>query len=92
MDQKEIIHNLIEVIAYEILQFIKSQESGYDNGWVPAADIKNSLDLNFVAVPISNKQYGEKGWFFAIMARLLEDKELVEFMKDGSRSFYRSSR
>ena len=92
MDRKEIIHNLIEVIAYEILQFIKSQEAAYDDRWVPAADIKSSLDLNFVAVPISNKQYGEKGWFFAIMARLLEDKGLVEFMKDGSRSFYRSSR
>lgn len=92
MDRKEIIHNLIEVIAYEILQFIKSQEASYDDGWVPAADIKSNLDLNFVAVPISNKQYGEKGWFFAIMARLLEDKGLVEFKKDGYRSFYRSSK
>lgn len=90
MDRKEIIHNLIDVIAFEILQYIKSQEASYDGGWVPAADVKKSLDLNFVAVPISNKQYGEKGWFFAIMARLLEDRKLVEFKKDGSRSFYRS--
>ena len=90
MDRKKIIHNLIEAIAFEILQFIKAAETSYEDSWVPAANIKKSLELNFIAVPISNKQYGEKGWFFAIIARLLEDKGLVEFKKEGTRSYYRS--
>ena len=92
MDRKKIIHNLIETIAFEILEYIKSKEGSYEDGWVPAADIKNDLELNFIAVPISNKQYGEKGWFFAIIARLLEDESLVDFKKDGARSFYRTSK
>lgn len=44
---------------------------------VPAAHIKNSLRLNFVAVPKAGKQYGEKGWLFAILARMLEDENLL---------------
>ena len=92
MDRKEKIHNLIEAIAFEVLQYIKSAEVSYEDGWVPASDIKSDLELNFVAVPVSNKQYGEKGWLFAIIARLLEDKGQVEFKKERARSYYRSSK
>jgi hypothetical protein len=43
-----------------------------------------------VAVPREGEQYGEKGWLFAILARMLEDEGLVEYRKDGNRAFYRS--
>ena len=52
--------------------------------------IKQSLALNFVAVPKGGKQYGEKGWLFAILARILEDRGLLEHNKNGSRAFYRA--
>jgi hypothetical protein len=92
MDRKGAIHSLLRVIVFELLQFIRESESSFKDRWVPAADIKNALELNFVAVPRENKQYGEKGWFFAILARMLEDDGLVEYKKEGSRSYYRSSR
>ena len=91
MDRKAIIHSHLKSIANEMLGFIKDNESNYPDKWVPAADIKRILDLNFVAVPKQNTQYGQKGWLFAILARLLEDDNQVEFKKDGARSFYRST-
>lgn len=89
MNRQTVIHNLLEVIAFEVLQFIRMERSAFDDGWVPAADIKKKLDLNFVAVPKANKQYGEKGWLFGIIARMLEDRGLVEYKKRGNRAFYR---
>lgn len=90
MERKKIIHNLLEAVAFELLSFIKENESKYPERWVPSAYIKEKLELNFVAVPIQNTQYGEKGWLFAILARMLEDSELVEYKKTGNRAFYRS--
>ena len=90
MDRKAAIHRLLKEAAVELLEFIKEQESSFDERWVPAADIKNALDLNFVAVPKKGKQYGEKGWLFATLARMLEDQSLVEYRKQDSRAFYRS--
>ena len=80
--------------SLERLAFIKDSESKFkdQDHWVPAAEIKNELDLNFVAVPKSGIQYGEKGWVFATLARMLEDKSLVEYKKIGNRAFYRSAR
>jgi hypothetical protein len=92
MGRKDVIHNLIDAIAFEVLEFIKVEERNFEDGWVPATEIKGKLELNFVAVPKSNEQYGEKGWLFAISARLLEDKGLIEFKKESSRSFYKSSK
>jgi len=90
MDRRVAIHSLLGVIAFEALSFIKESEAAFENRWVSATHIKASLDLNFVAVPIDNKQYGEKGWFFGIIARILEDDKLVEYKKDGNRAFYRT--
>jgi hypothetical protein len=90
MDRKSAIHSLLGVIAFEVLSFIKEAEAAFEDRWVPATYIKDTLNLNFVAVPKDNKQYGEKGWFFVIIARMLEDDKLVEYKKDGNRAFYRT--
>jgi hypothetical protein len=94
MTKKNTIHKLLNDAALELLAFIKECESKFkdQDHWVPAAEIKENLDLNFVAVPRSGKQYGPKGWVFATLARMLEDKSLVEYKKIGSRAFYRSTR
>jgi hypothetical protein len=92
MNRKDTIHKLLNDAALELLAFIKDAEFKNEDRWVPAAEIKNNLDLNFVAVPRSGKQYGERGWVFATLARMLEDKSLVEHKKIGSRAFYRSTR
>lgn len=93
MTRKDVIHKLLDDAAIELLAFIKDCESKFKDRdrWVPAAEIKDNLDLNFVAVPRSGKQYGPKGWVFATLARMLEDKSLVEYKKTGSRAFYRSA-
>jgi hypothetical protein len=92
MDRKNAIHSLLKVMAFEVFEFIRETEPSFENRWVPAVDIKNSLDLNFVAVPIENEQYGEKGWLFAILARMLEDQGVVEYQKVGNRAFYRTKK
>jgi hypothetical protein len=92
MDHKTAIHSLLKVIAFELLEYIKDREPFFSDRWVPAAEIKNELELNFVAVPQMGEQYGEKGWLFAILARILEDEGTVEYRKKGSRAFYRSKR
>ena len=94
MNRKDTIHKLLNDAALELLAFITDSESKFEeqDHWVPAAEIKDNLELNFVAVPRSGIQYGEKGWVFATLARMLEDKSLVEYKKMGSRAFYRSAR
>ena len=90
MDRKTAIHNLLGVIAFELLEYIRERESSSQDRWVPAAEVKNALELNFVAVPKQGEQYGEKGWLFAILARILEDQNLIEYHKEGARAFYRT--
>ena len=90
MTRKDRIHEHINAIADEVLGYIKEKEPFFADRWVPASEIKTDLELKFVSVPIANKQYGPKGWLFAIVARMLEDANLVEFQKVDSRSFYRS--
>ena len=90
LNRKYVVHSLIRALAFEVLEFIRGAEAKYPDGWVPAADVKTALELNFVAVPQGNEQYGEKGWLFAILARMLEDEGAVEYKKEGSRAFYRS--
>lgn len=94
MTRKDAIHKLLNDAAMELLEFIQECESRFksEDYWVPAAEIKDKLDLNFVAVPKSGKQYGPKGWVFATLARMLEDKSLIEYKKSGSRAFYRAAR
>ncbi|MFK4752592.1 hypothetical protein [Oceanobacter antarcticus] len=90
MNRKETMHKLIDVLAFELLQEIKQRENLNKDRWVAVAEINNDLELKFVAVPKDNTQYGEKGWLFAILARMLEDKGLVEFQKIGNNSYYRT--
>ena len=90
MDRKARVHELIKQIAIEVLQTVKEQESKFPERWVPAAHIRKDLELDFVAVPKANKQYGEKGWLFAIIARMLEDDNLIEYRKTGNRAYLRS--
>jgi hypothetical protein len=90
MKAKDRIHGLIKEISREVLQFIQEHESQAHDRWVPASQIKQELELNFVAVPRANEQYGGKGWFFAIIARMLEDESLIEYKKVGRRAYYRS--
>ncbi|MGB7060993.1 MAG: hypothetical protein WBF13_01405 [Candidatus Zixiibacteriota bacterium] len=92
MNRKDAIHGLLKVIAFELFEFIRESEPSYEDGWVPAADILNTLELNFVAVPKDNVKYGEKGWLFAILARMLEDEGLVEYNKEENRAFYRTKK
>ena len=90
MDHKERIHALLDECANEVLAFVKERESLYSDRWVPAVEVKDSLKLNFVPYPASSEQHGEKGWLFAILARMLENKGTLEYKREGSRSFCRS--
>ncbi|MBW1616528.1 MAG: hypothetical protein JRJ49_08365 [Deltaproteobacteria bacterium] len=90
MNSKKKIHDLIKKISNELLIYIKDKEPLYEERWVPRTEITKELDLNFFAVPKANKQYGEKGWFFSIIARMLEDEGLIEYEKLEGRAFYRT--
>jgi hypothetical protein len=90
MNHKTSIHHHIRDCADELLDYTKLVASKYADGWVPIAEIKDALDLNFVAVPKANTPRGEKGWFFAILARILEDQGRLEYERRGSRSYCRA--
>jgi len=90
VDHKRRIHDHIQAAADELLAYVRSSESGHVDRWVPAIQIKDALELNFVAVPQGGNQYGPKGWLFAILARILEDQGRLEHKKVGSRAFFRS--
>ena len=91
MNSKEKIHRLLRECCAELLAYVKEREPLNEDRWVPAAELKDNLDLNFVAVPKSGKQYGKKGWVFASLARMLEDDGCLEYKFAGNRAFYRSS-
>ncbi len=74
----------------ELLTYVKEREPLQQDRWVPATELKDNLDLNFVAVPKSGTQYGKKGWVFATLARMLEDDGRLEYKLDGSRAYYRT--
>jgi hypothetical protein len=90
MDRKKRIHDLLSKMADDLLGYIKEQELFYQDRWVPSVYIKKELNLNLVCVPKNNKQYGEKGWLLAILARMLEDQGRIEHHKVGNRAFFRS--
>lgn len=90
MNRKDKIHQLLNETADELLEFIKESESEFPDRWVPAAVIKNTLNLNMIMVPLGNENQNEKGWVFAALARILEDKNLVEYKKEHGNAFYRS--
>jgi hypothetical protein len=90
MKHKDKIHGLLEECALVVLEFVREREALHADRWVPIVEVKASLALNFVAVPRNSKQYGEKGWLFAILARMLEDQGKLEYKKEGSRSYCRT--
>jgi hypothetical protein len=90
MDNKARVHHLFEEMAREVLAFIVKSESKYSDNWVPATYIKNQLGLKLSAYPKGNKIDNETGWLFSTIARFLQDKNLVEFQKVNTRSFYKS--
>jgi hypothetical protein len=90
MDRKQKIHELLAKMSDEVFEYVREKKISYKDGWVPSVDIIKALELNFVCVPKKNKQYGEKGWLFAILARILEDEDRIEHRKDGNRSFFRA--
>lgn len=90
MDHKAAIHEHIRICCDILLAYIKDVEPLYPGRWVPTAEIKKVLDINFVAVPKANIPRGEKGWFFATLSRMLEDQGRLEYEPRGSRSFCRS--
>ena len=90
MNSKDKIHGLLRECCDEVLLYVREREPLHPDRWVPAAEVKNGLDLNLVAVPKSSKQYGAKGWLFATLARMLEDDGRLEYRRQGSRSHCRS--
>lgn len=84
------ICNLLEQTAIEIYGFIKDNESSYIDRWIPAATIKKDLGLILSAYPQGNKIDNKTGWLFATFARMLQDKNMVEFRNDGRFSYYRT--
>ena len=90
MDRKKRIHELLSKMADELLCYIEEQEPYSQDRWVPSVHIKKELSLNLACVPKNNKQYGEKGWLLAILARMLEDQGRIEHQKVGNRAFFRS--
>ena len=92
VDHKDRIHALLRECAQEMLAFVREREPLHTDRWVPATEVKSTLHLNFVPYPKGSEQHGEKGWLFAILARMLEDAGQLEYKRDGSRSFCRSLR
>lgn len=90
MNHKAKIHGHIQAAEDESLAFVRSFESSHQKRWVPPVQIKDALELNFVAVPQQGNQYGPKGWLFAILARILEDQSRLEHKKVRSRAFFRT--
>jgi hypothetical protein len=90
LESKQQIHHWIEEIASEMLRFIRGSEPKFFEGWVPATFIKRELNLNFECYPKSRAQHGRKGWLFSIVARYLEDRDLLEYRFSGKNAYYRS--
>lgn len=91
MNHKAKISELFDAMATEVFSFIKESESGFPERWVPAAYIKDQLDLKKSSYPQSNQIDNKTGWLFATIARHLEDRGKVTFKKVGSRSYYKTS-
>jgi hypothetical protein len=92
MNHKDKIHGLLDECAQTMLAFIRDRESMHVERWVPAVEIKDVLQLNLVPYPKNSGHDDGKGWFFAILARKLEDAGTVEYKREGNRAYYRSAK
>ena len=73
-----------------MLEYIRERGSFYTNRWVPATHIKDELDLKVLCYPKDGKQHGKQGWLFSILARMLEEEDLLEYKMVGKHAYYRS--
>lgn len=90
MNRKSKIHRLLDEAAMEIYGFISDCETSHVERWVPASSIKDQLGLKLSSYPQENTIDNKTGWLFGTLARMLQDKGLVEFKKINNRSFYRT--
>ena len=90
MSHKSNIQDLFDKMSNEVCDFIKSSESGFSEGWVPATYIKDQLELKKSSYPQENTIDNKTGWLFAAIARHLQDKNKVIFKKEGRRSYYKT--
>ena len=90
MSSKQKVHQLFDEMSGEVHDFIKSSESGFSEGWVPATFIKDQLELTKSAYPQGNDIDNKTGWLFATIARHLQDKGKLLYKKVGNRAFYKS--
>ena len=91
MGHKKTIHDLIKKISDEVFAFIKDEGEKHNDRWVPATHVKNSLALDFPAVPKNHTpQYGTKGWLLAIILRILEDEGRIEYKIFERRGYCRN--
>lgn len=89
MERKTSVHAAVNAIAREVLLFINDTARADAGGWVARADICDALDLHYPATPKNGHRRVDDGELFAVIARLLEDKELLEYRNDGDRAYYR---
>ena len=76
--EKNSIDQLFNKMADQVLSFIAKSESGFSEGWVPAAYIRQELNLTKNAYPQGNKTDNKTGWLFATLARHLQDQNKVD--------------
>jgi len=86
---REAIRLHLASCASELLAYLAAVESRFPDRMVPAAEAKEALGLNLVAVPKSSKDSAPSGWVFGALARILEDEGKIEYIRKGSRSFCR---
>jgi len=93
MDRKTSVHASVNAIAREVLLFVGDAARAEAGGWVARADICDALGLRYPAAPKNGDQprnrCDDAGELFAVIARLLEDKELLEYRNDRGRAYYR---
>lgn len=90
MSSKQTVHLLFDEMSDEVHNFIKSSDSDFSEGWVPATFIKDQLELTKSAYPQGNDIDNKTGWLFATIARHLQDKGKLLYKKIGNRAFYKS--
>ncbi len=88
MNRIERIDFHISAIAQEVFGYLSEESVNYENGWIPTVTIKNDLNLKVSEYP-QNKDKKAQGWLFGIVARRLEDMDMIEYDNSSSRSFCR---
>lgn len=84
------MHRLIRECCDILVEHIHSLENQYPDRWVPSAQLKRDLHLEFEAAPKSSGQLGRKPWLFATFARMLEDELRVERKELEGAAYYRT--